>query len=278
MHSASFRAVTTRVIAAGLLVLFSSCLGRTQPYYVSPVGNDANPGTLAQPFATLPRAQQAVRQQPGNVFLRGGTYYLSAPMVFTAQDSGTQDAPVVFQNYRGEQPVISGGVRLAHLDWQPWTNGIYAAHVPEDLQSGEIFVNGERQVLARYPNFDPQAKYFDGFTSGPDIQQRASRWADPAGGFLHAMHPALWGDFTWRISGKNASGVLSIEGGWQNNRGGGINERIQFVENIFEELDAPGEWFLNSKYAVFLSAGRTGFEKCRGGSHPPANTGGIPRE
>ena len=61
------------------------------------------------------------------------------------------------------------------------------------------------------------------------------------------MHPALWGDFTWRITGKDANGDLTKEGGWQNNRGGGINQDIQFVENIFEELDAPGEWFLNSK-------------------------------
>src|SRR5581483_52284 len=42
----------------------------------SPSGNDANPGTLEKPFVTLQRAQQAVRQKHGDVFLRGGTYYL----------------------------------------------------------------------------------------------------------------------------------------------------------------------------------------------------------
>jgi hypothetical protein len=61
------------------------------------------------------------------------------------------------------------------------------------------------------------------------------------------MHPALWGDFTWLITGKDTNGSLTKIGGWQNNRGGGINQRVQFVENIFEELDAPGEWFLNNK-------------------------------
>ncbi len=153
----------------------------------------------------------------------------------------------MFQNYRNEKPVISGGVKLVNLDWRHYTNGIFQAQVPADLQTEEIFVNGERQILARYPNFDPTAQYFDGFTSGADIKQRAARWADPAGGYLHAMHPALWGDFTWRITGKDANGDLTKVGGWQNNRGGGINQGIQFVENIFEELDAPGEWFLNSK-------------------------------
>src|SRR5260221_339302 len=44
-----------------------------QDYYVAPGGGDGNPGSLEKPFATIQRAQQAVRQQPGAVWLRGGT-------------------------------------------------------------------------------------------------------------------------------------------------------------------------------------------------------------
>src|SRR5450755_779239 len=179
------------------LVMFAACVCSAQPYFVSLAGDDANPGTLEKPFATPQRAQQAVRQKRGDVFLHGGTYYLSAPLVFTAEDSGTKDAPVVFENYQDEQPVISGGVRLENLNWQPFTNGILQAKVPADLQTEEIFVNGERQILARYPNFDPKAKYFDGFAADSISKERAARWANPVGGYFHAMHPALWGDFTW---------------------------------------------------------------------------------
>jgi hypothetical protein len=229
------------------LVLFSASFCGAQPYFVSSAGDDANPGTLEKPFATLERAQQAARQKHGDVFLRGGTYYLPAPLVFTAQDSGTKDAPVVFQNYQGEKPVISGGVRMENLDWQPFTNGIFQAKVPADLQTEEIFVNGERQILARYPNFDPKVQYFDGFAPDAISPERAARWANPAGGYYHAMHPALWGDFTWRITGKDSNNEVKLEGGWQNNRGAAAHPQIRFVENIFEELDAPGEWFLNSK-------------------------------
>ena len=227
--------------------LWSACLCGAQPYFISPTGDDANPGTLAKPFATLQRVQQAAREKHGNVFLRGGTYYLSAPLVFTAEDSGTRRAPVIFQSYQNETPVISGGVRLENLNWQPCPNGIFQAQVPADLQTEEIFVNGERQVLARYPNFDPSAQYFDGFAADAISPQRVVRWADPTGGYFHAMHPALWGDFTWRITGKDANGQVKLEGGWQNNRGAAAPGKIRFVENIFEELDAPGEWFLNSK-------------------------------
>jgi len=228
-----------------LLSLAFHVLG--QPYYVAPTGDDDNPGTLEKPFAGLKRAQEAVRQKSGSVWLRGGTYYLAQPLVFTPLDSGTKTAPVVYQAYREEQPVISGGVKLEKLDWQPYRDGIYMAKVPENLRTEEIFVNGERQVLARYPNFDPNAQYFDGFAVDAISTNRAARWADPAGGYFHAMHPALWGDFTWRITGKDAKGEVTMEGGWQNNRGGAVHQTIRFVENIFEELDAPREWFLDLK-------------------------------
>jgi hypothetical protein len=234
-------------IATCLLFLALALSAIGQPYYVAPTGNDANPGTLGKPFATLGRAQQAVRQKKGSVFLRGGTYYLPETLVFTAQDSGTKTAPAVFQAYKKERPVISGGVKLEKLDWQLWQGGIFQAKVPDDLRTEELFVNGERQILARYPNFDPTAQYFDGFAADAISTNRAARWADPTGGYFHAMHPSLWGDFTWRITGKDAQGEVIREGGWQNNRGGAVHRSIRFVENIFEELDTPGEWFLNTK-------------------------------
>lgn len=229
------------------MVLFSASLCGGQPYFVSPSGHDENPGTLEKPFATLQRAQQAARQKHEDVFLRGGTYYLPDTLVFTARDSGMKGGPVIIQNYRNEKPVISGGVRLSNLAWQPYTNGILQAHVPADLQTEELFINGERQILARYPNYDPKAPYFNGYAANAISQQRVARWSDPSGGYYHAMHPALWGDFTWRITGKDTHGEVILEGGWQNNRGTAAHRDIRFVENIFEELDAPGEWFLNSK-------------------------------
>src|SRR5258708_21845740 len=86
-----------------------------QPYYVSTTGRDGNPGTLEKPFASIQRAQQAVRQKPGPVWLRGGTYYLPEKLLFSAKDSGSKAAPVVYQAYGQEQPVISGGVGACKL-------------------------------------------------------------------------------------------------------------------------------------------------------------------
>lgn len=237
-------------VTGRLLLLALTWSASGQPHFVAPGGSDANPGTLEKPFATLRRAQQAARQRPGQVYLRAGTYYLPETLLFTAEDSGTQEAPVVYQAYPGERPVISGGVRLEKLDWQPFRNGIFQARVPEQFQTEELFVNGQRQTLARYPNYDPSARFFDGFAPDALSAERAARWADPTGGYFHAMHPALWGGFTWRITGKDANGDVTKVGGWQNNRGGAVHREIRYVENILEELDAPGEWFLDGRTHV----------------------------
>ncbi|RYX83409.1 PDZ domain-containing protein [bacterium] len=218
-------------------------------FFVQPTGSDSNPGTLKKPFATLQRAQQAVRKiagrKPVTVSVRSGTYYLSDTLVLTAQDSGTAKNPVVYRAYRDEKPVISGGSRL-NLKWEPYQNGILKAAVPAGTTSDQLFVNGERQMMARYPNYNPNERIFNGWAPDAFSPERAARWADPKGGFIHAMHSHMWGDYHYEITGKKESGEVTYIGGWQNNRQMGMHRDYRFVENIFEELDAPGEWFLNS--------------------------------
>ena len=92
------------------------------------------------------------------------------------------------------------------------------AAVPPGITADQLFVNGQRQIMARYPNFDPNAAQFNGTADDAFSVIRAVRWADPAGGFMHAMHASLWGDYHYLITGKNAQGELTYIGGWQNNR------------------------------------------------------------
>ncbi len=85
-------------------------------------------------------------------------------------------------------------------------------------------------------------------------------WSDPSGGYIHAMHTALWGDMHWRILGKKADGSLDYEGGWQNNRPSPMHKQFRFVENIREELDAPGEWFHDAKTGTLYFFPPTGLD------------------
>ena len=238
-------------LAGALLPFTVSPPAHAANYFVSPGGADTNPGTLEQPFATLQRAQQAARlakgRQPVTVFLREGTYYLPETLTFTAVDSGAQAAPVAYEAYQQEQAVISGGARLKNLKWEPHRDGIMKAQVPEAFATDQLFVNGERQPLARYPNFNPDERIYNGYAADAINPERAERWADPRGGFIHAMHASMWGGFHYVITGKDAKGNVTSEGGWQNNRPAGMHGKYRFVENIFEELDAPGEWFLDAK-------------------------------
>ena len=96
-------------------------------FHVSPAGNDANPGTQAQPFATLERARDEVRKlkqagplaQPVTVFVRGGTYRIGASLTLGTQDSGTEAAPVVWQAAAGEEVRLCGGAALSPDAFQP---------------------------------------------------------------------------------------------------------------------------------------------------------------
>jgi hypothetical protein len=235
-----------------LFFLLLTQLVVAREYFVAPNGNDTNPGTKEQPFATLGAARAAVRnapertKEPITVLLRGGTYYLLETLVLNHLDSGTERAPVEFAALPGEEPVISGGVNL-ELKWEPFKAGIMRAKVPAGLVTDQLFINGERQILARYPNFDPSQRIFNGFARDAISPERARRWADPKGGFIHAMHSAMWGGMHYVITGKDAGGNVTYEGGWQNNRPSGMHQEYRFVENIFEELDAPGEWFLDGQ-------------------------------
>ncbi|MFO0816500.1 MAG: PDZ domain-containing protein [Pirellulales bacterium] len=211
-------------------------------FHVATTGNDANSGVASQPFATLARAQRSARQANGGVVVvHAGTYYLPETLVFTSEDSGTE-----YRAAEGEKVVISGGSRL-DLKWEPYKEGIVQAKTPVGLTFDQLFINGQRQVMARYPNYDPKVRPFGGFAADAFSKERAARWIDPAGGFIHAMHGAHWGGFHYRITGKNHKGEVAYEGGWQNNRRSEIHPQHRYVENIFEELDAPGEWFHNAR-------------------------------
>jgi hypothetical protein len=243
------------VVVVGLNLPAVDTVAGEPAFFVAPDGNDDNPGTLAEPFATIGRARDAVRAMkqdaggPVVVAIRRGTYYLRQPVVFAPEDSGTEDAPIVYQAYRGEAPVISGGDRL-DLKWEPYRDGILQANVPAATAFDQLFVDGVKQHLARYPSYDPNAQYFNGFAADCISPERVKRWSNPVGAIVHAMHRAHWGDFHYVVTGVDEKGHPTLEGGWQNNRRMGMHGSHRFVENVFEELDAPGEWYLDEQHST----------------------------
>lgn len=234
-----------RHVPLALTLVLLPILAQAAEYHVSPAGNDASAGTAAEPFATIGRAQRAARLAKGaSVTLHAGVYYLPETVVFTPADNGCE-----YRAAAGETVVVSGGEKL-DLQWQPCGNGVMKARTPAGTAFDQLFVDGRLQRMARYPNFDANVRPYGGFAADAFAPQRAARWSDPTGGFIHAMHRAHWGGYHYRITGKNDKDEVSYEGGWQNNRQMGMHPQHRFVENIFEELDAPGEWFHDAQSAV----------------------------
>jgi hypothetical protein len=100
--------------------------------YVSPNGNDLNSGEFSAPLKTLEAARNKIRSFTdrslgATVFLRGGTYYLSAPFVLGPEDSGTASAPIVYRSYPGETVRISGGRKVTNFVPDPARPGGFYA-------------------------------------------------------------------------------------------------------------------------------------------------------
>ena len=81
-----------RFLCIGMTGLATTAIAAADPtadICIAPGGDDAGPGSVARPFATLVRAQKAVREKKasGNtgdlvVRLRGGTYRIASPVEF----------------------------------------------------------------------------------------------------------------------------------------------------------------------------------------------------
>ncbi len=83
-------------------------------FYVAPEGNDANPGTLAQPWRTIQKAASTLVSGQ-TVVIRGGVYFERV----VPQNSGAAGNPITYTAFPGETPIIDGtGVALNFSDYQ----------------------------------------------------------------------------------------------------------------------------------------------------------------
>ena len=265
---------------------------RTQTFYVATNGDDAQSGTQEHPFSTLHRTQQAVRtfrssnpEIPVKVVVRQGTYYLGKTLLFTHDDSGTAQAPVTYAAYPGEKVTLSGGRKL-NCQWQARKKSKYIC----DLTAGDagpfaftqLFVNGKRQIRARYPDYDPSDPGKSGYiyavrgiptgTSSPDPQSEndtaaqhegvigiefdpktftQKRWGKPEETVIHIFPEENLGNLQWKIRSIDYDRNLiwfDTSSSQPGNASSAIGSHSRFfVDNVYEEMNAPQEWYLGSQ-------------------------------
>lgn len=252
--------------------------------YVSPTGSDANPGTLAQPFATLDKAQAAVRSLKTTsglpdggitVYLRGGVYTRSSTFALTSADSGAVGKPIVWTAYNNETVEITGGTRLdpswfttvtsSSPIWSRVNSAAKGSLMQVDLKahgildygslskrstwqwsalSGlELFFDGQRMQLGRYPNQGymktATAPSSSSFTySDP----RMSTWSSANDVWFNGLFGTLWCDSN--VNGKLNTSTKTVTFSAAPQYGVKANMPY-FAYNILEEVDTPGEWYLD---------------------------------
>ena len=275
-------------------------------FHVSSFGDDSNPGTEKSPFATLFAAQQAARRNKKSagvtILVYEGTYYLNTPLSVAPEDSGSEQAPTIYAAAPGEHVTISGGHRLV-CHWKAYRDGILMAEVSPGLEFTQLFVNGKRQIRARYPNFDPSNPGKSGYIqaagsisagnvspyAGPNDDMAYSaqaprgvhfdpatfskkKWSHPEDAEIHIFQASYWGNLQWKIKAIDFStnSIWFGDGGQQigakwSPHPAAVNEKSRFfVENVFEELDAPGEWFLDRNQSILYYYPELGVQPANG--------------
>jgi hypothetical protein len=290
-------------------------------FYVSPVGNDSWSGTLAQPnsgrsdgpFATFERARNAVRdlrnegrtpEKGITVAVRAGTYHLAKPFRLSSEDSGTEAQPVHWRSYNNEEVILSGSVpvggfhrvtdtavikrlapslreKIVVVDLKSQGISDYGEITQRGSPGIELFYNGKRMTVARWPNSGwlriadvPQTgerqinkgldreKRFDGVPVGRHYGritydgERPRGWSAENEIYAQGYWTWDWSDSFQKIQSIDPDAHEVIFAEPHHHYGYTKNQRYYFL-NILEELDTPGEWYLDRKNGLlyFLPPG-----------------------
>jgi hypothetical protein len=220
--------------------------------YVAPDGDDGNPGTLEQPFRSLERARDQLRQAQNadqtTVYLRGGNYFLEHSILFDERDSAELNR-VTYRSYPGEQAVLVGGQPVT--GWLPYRDGIYKTQLKPGWQFSCLFERDQRAVMARLPKRDyftvkgkvvgreDSSFVFDAADLPPNANYQDAQvyiWPGEAGWnwFSQTQPVALdWGNHTATMPSRAA---------W------GIDQGARyFVQGVLEFLSEPGEFHLDTQ-------------------------------
>jgi hypothetical protein len=266
-------------------------------FHVSPSGRDADPGSQAKPFATLTRAQVAVRQlkasgsqaEAVSVMVLGGAYRLETSLVLGPEDSGTASAPVVWQAAPGEEVRLSGGVAVTSNLFQPLTETALLERldpaargkvVRADLRglgltefagfpdtfrgvpaAPELFFNDERMTLARWPNEEwaTIARIIDSGSVPREGEkddrpgvfeydgERPARWNVQRGVWLQGYWCFDWYEETIRVGAidREQHRITLTKPSLYGVKQGNPSPRRYRALNLLEELDQPGEFYLD---------------------------------
>ena len=209
--------------------------------------------SLAQAVQQVREARKAGDASPATIVLPEGTSELLQPIQLEAQDSNL--------TITGTKSTLVGAPLVT--TWGPVAGNIFKADVSKLLPKGfipkQLLCNGERQILARYPNFDAKDPLYGGWayvaafppSGAPEGHlwkrtlyvkpEDVRKWAHPEDVELDIFAQYGWWNFIEPVSSLDPQTrmlTLKKDCGYDLHP----HNRYHF-QNALEELDAPGEWF-----------------------------------
>jgi|GEM_PF-2751890 len=154
-----------------------------------PIGDDNHVGTFENPLASLEGARKAVRsigkEKTVRVIFHEGDYAFDQGVYFDAEDSGTEEAPVIYEAAENERVVFKGSRKLNYEQFKPVEDPFILERLPVESRSkvkvldlreqgvneivpfvphmqneglnGEyvsFYINGKEQPISQWPNGD----------------------------------------------------------------------------------------------------------------------------
>ncbi|SMP68892.1 Right handed beta helix region [Neorhodopirellula lusitana] len=298
------------LILVALLALTPHAFGDWN-IHVAPNGSIQGDGSIQKPFQNLTQARNAIRAKRKSseiasdeaivVQVGPGVYRLDQSFELTAIDSGTSAAPVIYRSTQPGTAQIHGGESLQPSAFVPVTNPNALKRLSSSAQdqvrvcevqnlNGDVpdlndsfravpagpwlFINGQPQELARWPNANADNAGWTSFTKAidsgmpqPDATDeklrklhpgsfqfddpRPASWDLSQGVWLRGYWTHDWSDEVIRVATYDQQakviGLAKPHSYGINNGTWGRSERRFYAVNVFEELDAPGEWYLDRK-------------------------------
>jgi hypothetical protein len=257
----------------------ADCSSTDADFYVATNGNDNWSGTLDAPnnnksdgpFVSMDRARRAVQGMPGGkhiVRVRGGNYFLNAPLTFSDADSGNASTPVQYLQYGCEIPIISGGKKLT--GWKNVSGNLWT--VPLNSSSYQnfeaLFYNGERRFRPRTTfksylrNAGPVFVSNESENCGVEVGGQwecFDRFRFNDGDFASTYHSLPLGDVEiidfefWTVprmrlkSIDMANHIAYLTGSTtqDEDKHGFVNGHRYLIENVQENLTRAGQWYLD---------------------------------
>jgi hypothetical protein len=215
------------------------------------------------------------------VVIRGGSYAVEQPFQLDAEDSGTAEAPVVYEGEPGQAVVFSGGRAIRH--WEPLRDPAIRARLDPtvrdrvlvaDLRSNgianwgdatdlkhrpELFADGRPQTLARWPN---EGFVKTGEVLGKDpikegasttgcrdgvfqfLEDRPRQWVDETDVRLYGYWFWDWYEEYQKVVSLDAEKRVFTLAKPYSSYGYRQGQRY-YALNVLRELDQPGEWYLD---------------------------------